>query len=59
MDDGTAEAIEAGLREKDTDKLNFKAVTIDTNSLVVLRATKLLFTPTQSHDYILITAQYR
>ena len=37
------------------------AVAIDTNSLVALRATKLLLTPTQSRDYniILITAQYR
>ena len=31
---------------------------IDTNSLVALRATKLLLTPTQSRDYILITAQF-
>ena len=37
----------------------FKAVAIDTNSLVALRATKLLLTPTQSRDYILLTAQYR
>ena len=36
-----------------------KAVAIDTNSLVALRATKLLLTPTQSCDYILITAQYQ
>ena len=38
---------------------NLMAVAIDTNSLVALRATKLLLTPTQSLDYILITAQYR
>ena len=37
----------------------YMAVAIGTNSLVALRATKLLLTPTQSRDYILITAQYR
>ena len=31
----------------------------DNDLLVALRATKLLFTPTQSRDYILITTQYR
>ena len=40
-------------------RLKNMAVAIDTNSLVALRATKLLLTPTQSRDDILITAQYR
>ena len=39
----------------------YMAIAIDTNSLVALRATKLLLTPTQSREYniILITAQYQ
>ena len=33
----------------------FKAVSIDTNLLVVLRATNLLLTPTPSRDHMLVS----
>ena len=45
--------------ESSAEQQSRKAVAIDTNLLVALRATDLLLTPIQSRDHILITLQYQ